>query len=45
MLAASALGLAALPLGGFYDAQVDELVGADGLEESVVYALVLGGSP
>jgi SagB-type dehydrogenase family enzyme len=44
-LAASALGLAALPLGGFYDAQVDELVGADGLEESVVYGLVLGGSP
>jgi SagB-type dehydrogenase family enzyme len=44
VLAASALGLAALPLGGFYDAQVDELVGADGLEESVVYAVVLGGS-
>lgn len=45
LLAASALGLAALPLGGFYDAQVDDLVGADGLEESVVYGIVLGGSP
>ncbi len=45
VLAASALGLAALPLGGFYDAQVDALVGADGLEESVVYGIVLGGSP
>jgi SagB-type dehydrogenase family enzyme len=41
-LAAVALDLAVLPLGGFYDAQVDELVGADGVEESVVYAAVVG---
>ncbi len=41
-LAAVALDVAALPLGGFYDAQVDELVGADGVEESVVYGVVVG---
>ncbi|MGH2970915.1 MAG: SagB/ThcOx family dehydrogenase [Gaiellaceae bacterium] len=40
-LAAAALGLPALPLGGFYDAQLDELVGADGVEESVVYAVIV----
>ncbi|HEY2544365.1 MAG TPA: SagB family peptide dehydrogenase [Gaiellaceae bacterium] len=43
VLAAAALNLPALPLGGFYDAQVDELVGADGVNESVVYAVVVGG--
>lgn len=43
-LAAVALDLAALPLGGFYDAQVDELIGADGVEESVVYGAVVGGA-
>jgi SagB-type dehydrogenase family enzyme len=41
-LAAVALDLAALPLGGFYDAQVDDLVGGDGVEESVVYGAVVG---
>lgn len=44
VLAAAALDLPVLPLGGYYDAQVDELVGADGLEESVVYGVVLGGA-
>jgi SagB-type dehydrogenase family enzyme len=44
VLCAAALGVPALPLGGFYDGRVDELVGADGVEESVVYAIVLGGS-
>jgi SagB-type dehydrogenase family enzyme len=43
-LAGVALDLAVLPLGGFYDAQVDALVGADGVEESVVYGAVLGGA-
>ena len=32
-----------LPLGGFYDRRLDALVGADGLDEASVYALVLGG--
>jgi SagB-type dehydrogenase family enzyme len=42
VLAAAALDVAALPFGGYYDARVDDLVGADGVEESVVYAVVLG---
>jgi SagB-type dehydrogenase family enzyme len=44
VLAAAALGLPALPLGGFYDAQVDALVDLDGVEESVVYGVVVGGA-
>ena len=43
VLAAAAFDVPALPLGGFYDAQVDALVDADGVEESVVYAVALGG--
>jgi len=43
-LAAAALDVPALPLGGFYDARVDDLVDADGVEESVVYAVVLGAA-
>ena len=42
VLAAAALDVVALPFGGYYDARLDELVGADGVEESVVYAVVLG---
>jgi len=42
VLAASALDLSALPVGGFYDRRLDELVGADGLDQASVYALVLG---
>lgn len=43
VLAATALGLSALPLGGFYDRRLDALVDADGLDEACVYALLLGG--
>ena len=43
VLAAAALELSALPVGGFYDRRVDSLVGADGLDEATVYVLVLGG--
>jgi SagB-type dehydrogenase family enzyme len=43
VLAASVLGLHALPLGGFFDRRLDVLVGADGLDEASVYALLLGG--
>ncbi|HET7573295.1 MAG TPA: SagB/ThcOx family dehydrogenase [Gaiellaceae bacterium] len=43
LLAATALELPALPLGGFYDARVDELLGVDGVDESVLYGVVLGG--
>jgi len=45
VLVAAAMRLPALPLGGFYDCKLDELVGADGLEEASVYALLLGGRP
>ena len=43
VLAAAAMRLPALPLGGFYDCKLDELVGGDGLEEASLYALLLGG--
>ena len=43
LLAATGLALEALPLGGFYDRRLDELVGADGLDEATLYAIALGG--
>jgi SagB-type dehydrogenase family enzyme len=43
LLAAAALGVAARPLGGYYDRLLDGLVGADSLDEASVYALLLGG--
>jgi SagB-type dehydrogenase family enzyme len=43
LLAASALDVAALPLGGFYDARLDELLGLDGVDESSLYVVLLGG--
>jgi SagB-type dehydrogenase family enzyme len=43
LLAATALGVPALPLGGFYDARVEELLDIDGVDESPVYAIALGG--
>lgn len=42
LLAATVLGVTAFPLGGFYDAAVEELLGVDGLDESVLYGAVLG---
>jgi SagB-type dehydrogenase family enzyme len=42
-LAATAVRISALPLGGFYDRRVDDLVGADGLDEATVHAVLLGG--
>jgi SagB-type dehydrogenase family enzyme len=44
VLAAAALGIEALPLGGFYDRILEMLVGADGLDEAAVYGLLVGGS-
>jgi SagB-type dehydrogenase family enzyme len=44
VLAAADLDLVALPLGGFHDVLLDELVGADGLDEASLYGLVLTGS-
>jgi SagB-type dehydrogenase family enzyme len=45
LLVCAALGLAAVPLGGFYDRPIDELLGADGVNESVLYAVCLGQRP
>ncbi len=44
VLAATDLGLPALPLGGFYDRLLDRIVGADSLDEATVHAFVLGGA-
>ncbi len=44
VLAATQFDLLALPLGGFYDRRLDDVVGADGLDEASVHALVLGGA-
>lgn len=43
LLAATALDLPALPLGGFYDRELERVVGVDGVDEAAVYALLLGG--
>jgi SagB-type dehydrogenase family enzyme len=43
LLAATARDLPALPLGGFFDRKLDKLVGADGLDEASIYAVLLGG--
>jgi len=41
-LAAAGLGLAAAPIGGFFDREVDRLLAVDGVDESCIYALLLG---
>ena len=43
LLAATALEIPALPLGGFYDDRVDALLGLNGVDESALYGVVLGG--
>ena len=42
LLVATALELAALPVGGYYDARVESLLGIDGVDESALYVLALG---
>lgn len=44
LLAAAALGLAAVPLGGFYDRTVDALLGVDGLHEAALYLVPIGSA-
>ncbi len=44
LLAAAALGVAACPVGGFYDRRVDAFLGIDGLYEASVYLLPVGAS-
>ena len=42
LLAAAALGLDAVPLGGFYDRAVDAFLGVDGIYEASLYLVPLG---
>ena len=42
LLAVGALGLAAVPIGGFYDRRVDAFLGVDGLFEASLYLLPFG---
>jgi SagB-type dehydrogenase family enzyme len=42
LLAAAALGLESVPLGGFFDREVDALLGVDGIFEASLYLLPLG---
>ena len=44
LLAATGLGLAACPVGGFYDRRVDAFLGIDGLYEASLYLLPVGPS-
>jgi SagB-type dehydrogenase family enzyme len=40
-LAAAALGVSTVPLGGFYDRRVDSLLGIDGVHEAAIYLFPL----
>lgn len=44
LLAGAALGVPALPVGGFYDRRAEAMLGVDGVDESVVYVVLLGGA-
>lgn len=45
LLAGAALGLATLPLGGFYDRRVEKLIEVDGIDESALYLVCVGNTP
>jgi len=42
LLAAEDLGLAACPVAAFFDQEMNEIVGADGIEEGVLYLAAIG---
>ena len=42
LLAAEAEGLAAVPIGGFVDDMINDLMGLDGVSEAVVYVVLAG---
>ena len=42
LLAAAALRLAAVPVGGFYDRAVDAVLGVDGIYEASLYLVPVG---
>jgi SagB-type dehydrogenase family enzyme len=43
-LVASALGLGCVNIGGFFDRQIDELLGLDGVTHSTIYMIALGAN-
>ena len=45
VLTATALGLASVPLGGYYDRSVDEVLELDGVNDSTIYAACIGSRP
>jgi SagB-type dehydrogenase family enzyme len=45
LLAATALGLASLPVGGVFDRRADDYLGVDGVNESLVYTVAIGPEP
>ena len=45
LLVATALGLSAVPVGGFWDEPFNEFLGLDPDEEAVVYSVLVGESP
>jgi SagB-type dehydrogenase family enzyme len=42
LLAATALGLSSVPMGGFWDHQFNEFMGFDPIDEAVVYSVLVG---
>jgi SagB-type dehydrogenase family enzyme len=42
-LVANALGLGCVSIGGFFDRQIDELLGLDGVTHSTIYLVAVGG--
>jgi SagB-type dehydrogenase family enzyme len=44
LLTAALLDVPALPVGGFFDRALEELLDIDGVDESALYVLLLGGS-
>ncbi|MFB6448170.1 SagB/ThcOx family dehydrogenase [Bradyrhizobium tunisiense] len=43
-LAATAMGLGCLTIGGYVDRQIDDLLGLDGVSQSTVYMAAIGGN-
>src|SRR5205814_8594525 len=43
LLAATALRLPAVPVGGFYDRRLDDFLAVDGVDESSLYSVFVGG--
>jgi SagB-type dehydrogenase family enzyme len=44
-LAAAASGLGCLPIGGFFDRRLDDILALDGVNESALYCVAVGTVP